>query len=105
MYTLVFFVPDSHLVDVKNAVFHAGGGHVGPYEQSCWEVKGQGQFLPQPGANPHTGQIGLLEKLSEYRVEVMVSESTLEACVAALKLAHPYECPVFYVIKIEVTTP
>ena len=39
MYTLVFFVPETHLEPVKNAVFSAEAGRIGIYDQCCWQVR------------------------------------------------------------------
>lgn len=95
MYKLVFFVPESHLEIVKAAVFLAGAGKIGNYDQCCWQVLGQGQFRPLPGANPHCGEVGKQEFLPEYRVELVCAEQYIRAAIAALRAAHPYEEPAF----------
>ncbi len=95
MYKLVFFVPESHLEQVKTAVFSAGAGRIGNYDQCCWQVPGSGQFRPLPGANPYIGNSGQLETLPEYRVEMVCADEFIQAAVAALRAAHPYEEPAF----------
>ena len=52
MYKLVFFVPESHLDVVKEAVFATGAGRMGHYSHCCWQILGEGQFMPMPGAHP-----------------------------------------------------
>ena len=42
MQQVVFYVPESHLESVKNAMFEAGAGKLGNYQQCCWQTKGQG---------------------------------------------------------------
>lgn len=101
MYQLHFFVPDSHVDAVKSAVFTAGGGRIGNYDCCSWQVRGTGQFRPLAGANPHLGSIGALESLDEWRVELVVADDLLQAVVAALKQAHPYEEPAYGVVKLE----
>ena len=91
MYTLFFFVPEDYLEAVKESVFAAGGGAVGDYQNCCWQVLGQGQFQPMPGSQPFTGKQGQLERVAEWRVELLVEEQHVKAAVAALKAAHPYE--------------
>lgn len=49
MYSLVFYVPESHCDGVKQAVFAAGAGRLGYYEHCTWQVLGQGQFHPTAG--------------------------------------------------------
>lgn len=95
MYKLVFFVPESHLDSVKAAVFNAGAGRIGHYEQCCWQVLGQGQFLPLAGATPFIGAQDQLEVLPEYRVEMVCADELIGAAVSALRRAHPYEEPAF----------
>lgn len=100
MYKLCFFVPESHLEPVKQAVFDAGGGRIGDYEHCCWQVLGQGQFRPSPGANPFIGKAGELEKVAEYRVELVCADELIVGVVAALKQAHPYEEPAYDVWRL-----
>ncbi|QJD60480.1 NGG1p interacting factor NIF3 [Pseudomonas sp. gcc21] len=95
MYKLCFYVPESHLEPVKQAIFDVGGGCIGDYEQCCWQVLGQGQFRPRAGAQPFIGTQGELEKVAEYRVELVCSDELIARSVAALKAAHPYEEPAY----------
>lgn len=100
MYKLIFFVPETHLEPVKTAVFAAGAGSLGNYEQCCWQVLGQGQFKPLAGAQPYVGQSGQLECLPEYRVEVLCAETVVRAAVSALRAAHPYEEPAYELVRL-----
>lgn len=100
MYKLTVFIPDNALDAVKSALFSAGAGSIGNYEQCCWQVKGTGQFMPTLGSQPYIGQKDKLEKVAEWRVEMVVSDTALQAVLAALKEAHPYETPAYDVIKV-----
>ena len=100
MYKLCFFVPESHLEPVKQAVFAAGGGRIGDYEHCCWQVLGQGQFRPGQGADPFIGTAGELETVAEYRVELVCEDELIADVVAALKAAHPYEEPAYDVLRL-----
>lgn len=102
VYQLFFYVPASHLDAVKQAVFSVGGGCIGNYEHCAWQTSGEGQFRPLKGAHPFVGHIDGLEKLVEYRVELIVPEEKIRAVVAAMKLAHPYEEPAYGVLKLEI---
>jgi hypothetical protein len=101
VYKLAFFVPPSHLEAVKQAVFTAGGGRLGAYEQCCWQVLGEGQFRPLDGSQPFIGQSGIVEKLEEWKVELVVDEGMIADVVTALKAAHPYETPAYEVWRLE----
>ena len=100
MLKLCFYVPESHLQAVKDAVFAAGAGRVGDYENCCWQVAGQGQFRPLPGSSPYLGSCGELESVAEYRVEMLCSERCADAVLAALCDAHPYEEPAWDLVEV-----
>ena len=101
MFKLCFFVPESHLEQVKNAVFAAGAGRIGDYEHCAWQVLGQGQFRPLAGSQPFIGQQNVLGTVAEDRGEMVCAEAAIDAAVAALRQAHPYEEPAFDVTRIE----
>ena len=95
MYKLCFYVPESHLEQVKQSVFAAGAGRLGDYDQCCWQVAGQGQFRPLTGSTPHLGVLDQLEQVQEYRVEMLCAEDCMAQVICALRAAHPYEEPAF----------
>jgi len=101
MLKLCFYVPDSHLETVKQAIFAVGAGRIGLYDSCCWQVQGLGQFRPLPGSQPHLGEQGSLEQVAEWRVElVLADEQVARQAVAALKQAHPYETPAYDVVQV-----
>lgn len=100
MYKLSFFVPPSHVEQVKSAVFAAGGGRIGAYDQCAWQVLGQGQFRPLDGSQPFLGQTGVVEQVEEWKVELVVADALIEAVVLALKQSHPYETPAYEVWRL-----
>ena len=99
-YKLVVFVPSESLVRLKSALFKAGAGRLGNYEQCAWAVLGQGQFRPMVGADPAEGRVGEVCALDEYRLEVLVAGSDMSAVVDALKTSHPYEHPAFEIMPV-----
>ena len=100
MFKIVFFVPVESKEAVKSAVFDAGAGYIGNYDQCCWEVEGFGQFRPLKGAEPFKGELNKVEKVKEYRIELVCKEALLQGVIAALKQAHPYEEPAFEVVSL-----
>lgn len=101
MYKLCFYVPETHLEPVKEAVFDTGAGRIGDYDRCCWQVLGHGQFRPLEGSNPFLGKQGWVEQVSEYKVEMVCEDHLIEAAIEALLAAHPYEEPAFDVIALE----
>ncbi len=99
MLKLTFYVPLSHKEEVKNALFAVGAGKIGNYDSCSFEVIGNGQFRALPGANPSIGNIGILEIVSEARVEMVLNDHILYRVLETLKAVHPYETPAYDVVK------
>lgn len=100
MYKLTVFIPEAALEPVKSALFAAGAGTIGDYEQCCWQVQGVGQFMPLAGSAPHIGTHDKLEEVDEWRVEMVVATANIAQVIEALKQVHPYETPAYDVIKV-----
>lgn len=100
MYKFVFYVPESHVESVKNAVFAAGAGRIGDYDSCAWQILGQGQFRPLPGSDPYLGEQGEVERVAEYRVELVCAEDAIKPALAALRSAHPYEEPAYDIWRL-----
>jgi len=88
---LVWFVPREALDVTRDAVFAAGAGHIGDYERCSWYTAGTGTFFGGEGTEPSIGQAGREERVAELRVETVVPDDRVDAVVAALVAAHPYE--------------
>ena len=102
MYTLSFLAPETHLDVIKNAIFAVGAGSIGNYSHCAWQTLGEGQFMPLSGNNAFIGEINKLEKIPEYKVEIICTKEQIQDAVAALKLTHPYEKPSYQVFRMEI---
>ena len=100
MLVLVFYVPETHLEKVKEALFAAGAGKMERYSRCCWQIKGEGQFTPEEGSTPHLGTQGEAAKISEYRVEMVCKNEDAEKIKQALLSAHPYETPAYHFLEM-----
>lgn len=100
MYLIYIYVPESHLEVVKNAMFEKGAGKIGDYSHCAWQIKGTGQFKPLEGSNPHIGFKNVIEKVEEYKVEMVCQKSLITDVIAAMHTAHPYETPAYQIINI-----
>lgn len=100
MYNIAIYIPEGHVEKVKEKMFEAGAGRVGNYQNCCFEYGGVGQFMPLPGSQPFIGGPSVLEKVREVKVEMVCEERYLSKVVLALKAAHPYETPAYYVVKM-----
>ena len=101
MYKLNFFVPSEDKEQVKNALFDIGVGRYDNYECCSFETLGAGQFKPIDGADPHIGELGKIEIVQEYKVEMICSDELIREAVETLEKVHPYEEVAYEVLKIE----
>src|SRR5690606_8507281 len=96
MYKFCFYVPESHLEEVKAAVFAAGAGRIGHYDSCCWQTLGKGQFRPLAGSDPFLGQVDRVEEVAEWKVELVVADELIHDTVKAMKQSQPCEAPAFH---------
>lgn len=101
MYKLAFFVPKEQKEDVKEALFAIGVGSYENYDKCSWEVAGTGQFRALLGANPFLGQVGNVETVEEFKVEMICKDNLIRKAVQTLKDVHPYEEVAYEVIHLE----
>lgn len=100
---LFSFVPVDHTEKVRNAIFEAGGGHIGNYSECSFNAEGTGTFKPGDGSNPYVGEVGKLQYEKEIKIEVIFPSFMENRIVAAMKTAHPYEEVAYDVIDLSNT--
>lgn len=89
------FVPETHAVQVREAMAQAGAGHYDGYDSCAFETHGTGYFRPLANANPFIGEAGRLESVREVRIEAVCDARDTAGVVSAMKAAHPYEVPAY----------
>jgi len=91
-FKLTVFTPLGYEDRVRQALFDEPRvGVIGRYSHCSFTARGQGTYLPLAGARPFRGEVDRLSRAEEARLEVLVPESRLEAVVARMQAAHPYE--------------
>jgi hypothetical protein len=95
-YILCVYIPEAYTDEVKQAIFKLGAGDCQYYSQCCWQVKGVGQFKPEPGSHAMIGEVGSLERVIEDKIEVLVDGAILKDVINELKRTHPYDVPAFH---------
>ena len=110
---LAVYVPmdPADLVDqVAAAMWAAGAGQIGHYDQASFRTAGTGTFRPLAGAEPAIGSApaptdadadavaaddtpaaGARESVPEHKLEVVVPRVLAKAVLRAAREAHPYE--------------
>ena len=100
---VVVFVPDGDLLKVSDAMFAAGAGIIGQYEECSFRLPGQGTFFGTENTNPAVGEKGRREDVSEWRLEVVCPEVKLTIAISAMRKAHSYEEPAFDIYPLKPT--
>jgi dinuclear metal center YbgI/SA1388 family protein len=98
---LVTFIPASHLEKVKSAVFKAGAGVIGNYDNCGFATQGTGSFRANESANPFSGEIGKIHFEDEVRFETILFSHLRDRVIEALLSAHPYEEVAYDIYTIE----
>ncbi|PHQ65597.1 MAG: NGG1p interacting factor NIF3 [Sulfurimonas sp.] len=101
MYKLNYFVPTDAKEKTKQALFDIGVGRYENYECCSFETLGTGQFKPIGNASPHIGELDRVERVQEYKVEMICSDKLIREAVKVLKTVHPYEEVAYEVFRME----
>jgi dinuclear metal center YbgI/SA1388 family protein len=88
---LVTFIPTEHADKVRQAVFNAGAGVIGEYDQCSYNLEGYGTFRGSENTHPFAGEKGKLSYEKEIRFETIFPENIQPTIIKALLKAHPYE--------------
>lgn len=102
MHQLTFYIPESHLEIVKNALFEKGAGKIGNYDSCCWQTKGEGQYRPLENSNPFLGEQHKVSHEVEYKVEMVCEDHLVDVVIETLLKTHPYETPAFFIFPVRV---
>jgi len=100
---LFTFAPVDKAEQVRNAIFTAGGGHIGNYSECSFNAEGMGTFKGGEGTNPYVGEAGKLHQEKEIKIEVIIPAYLESRVVAAMKAAHPYEEVAYEVVSLSNT--
>lgn len=92
---LVTFVPEAYAEIMRNTLFNAGAGSIGPYDSCSYNLRGEGTFRAGAGCHPFCGEVGELHVEPETRVEMILPAFKKTAITRALLSVHPYEEPAF----------
>jgi dinuclear metal center YbgI/SA1388 family protein len=97
---LTTYVPYEEASRLLDALAAAGAGAVGDYSRCAWQVRGEGTFLPGPGASPAVGAVGEVAQVDETLLQMVLPRGSRDRVLAALRAAHPYEMPAFQLVEL-----
>ncbi len=88
---LCVFVPTENAIEVRNAIFEAGGGYIGNYSECSFNTEGTGTYKAEQGSDPYKGIIGRQHQENEHKIEIIFPGFLENKIVSAMKAIHPYE--------------
>lgn len=88
---LVTFCPHAQADQVRQALFDAGAGHIGHYDECSYNLEGFGTFRAGEQTAPFAGKKGEQHREPEVRIETVYPVWQESRIVNALLAAHPYE--------------
>jgi dinuclear metal center YbgI/SA1388 family protein len=98
---LVTFIPEEYFKKVTEAVFKAGAGVTGNYDNCCFSLQGTGSFRGGEGSNPFVGEKGKIHFEKEIRFETILPVHLKDMVLSALTESHPYEEPAYDIYTLE----
>jgi len=98
---LEVYVPVESAENLKNALFEAGAGNIGFYDECSFSISGNGTFRPLEGSNPVTGSHNERENANEVILSVILEDYKKHQILFVMKQNHPYEEVAYQLISLE----
>lgn len=100
---LAVYVPRASVEGVRRALFDAGAGAIGNYDECSYNTAGYGTFKPLSRADPAIGEVGTQERVEETKIEVVFPSNIERKIVVAMLASHPYEEVAYNIITLDNT--
>ena len=100
---LTTFVPKADAEKVRNALFGAGAGSIGNYDNCSFNLNGNGSFRGNEDSDPVVGKKGELHFEEETQIGITFPKHLKNAVLKALFEAHPYEEVAYEVTSLDNT--
>jgi len=97
----VTYIPEQHFEFVRSALFSAGAGEIGNYDQCSYSSGGSGTFRGNESSSPFVGEKGILHTEPEIKLETIFSRHLTSRILKALAASHPYEEVAYDLIPLE----
>lgn len=98
---IVTFCPTDHAEKVRKALFKAGCGEIGNYDDCSYNLEGTGTFKANENANPFVGVKHELHFEKETRIETVFESYKEREVIKALHKAHPYEVVAYDIYSLD----
>lgn len=98
---LTTYVPSENAEKLREALFNAGAGAIGNYNNCSFNVSGVGTFNGNENSNPTIGEKGVTQQEEEIKLTVTFQKHLESKILQALFKNHPYEEVAYEVTTLE----
>jgi dinuclear metal center YbgI/SA1388 family protein len=97
---LITFCPVAHAEKVRQALFTAGAGSIGEYDECSFNTEGLGTFRGGEGTDPFVGKKGKQHQERELKIETIYPRFLESKLLKALFETHPYEEVAYDIVEL-----
>ncbi|HLV47013.1 MAG TPA: Nif3-like dinuclear metal center hexameric protein [Flavobacterium sp.] len=101
IYKLVTYAPIDNAIQVRKALFEAGAGNIGNYENCSFNSDGKGTYQGNDDSNPVVGEKQEFIEAQETKIEVTFEKHLQNKILKALFDSHKYEEVAYEIYKTE----
>ena len=101
IYKLVTYIPIENLETLRNALFEAGAGQIGNYEDCSFSSLGKGTYMGNENSNPEIGERFEFVEATEAKLEVVFEKHLKNDVLKALFKNHVYEEVAYEIYALE----
>tara|TARA_R110002049_G_scaffold993_11_gene7280 strand:- start:65678 stop:66772 length:1095 start_codon:yes stop_codon:yes gene_type:complete len=98
---LITFVPKANAEILRNALFKAGAGSIGNYNDCSFNTEGVGTFNGNENSNPVKGKKGNIHFEEEIQISVTFKKHLESNILKTLFKTHPYEEVAYEITTLE----
>jgi len=99
---VTYTTPDNHL-ELRNALFNAGAGAIGNYDNCSYNSEGTGTYRGNEFSDPQIGERGEFVEAAEIKIEVTFEKHLEAKILKALFTNHIYEEVAYEIYSLENT--
>lgn len=97
---VTYTIPENHQ-KLRNALFDAGAGNIGNYENCSFNSQGIGSYQGNENSNPEIGERGEFVETTEIKIEVTFEKHLQGKILKALFSNHVYEEVAYEIYNLE----
>jgi len=98
---LTTYVPHKNANTLRDALFNAGAGNIGNYDNCSFNVEGVGTYRGNEVSNPTIGKKGTLHSEPETKISVIFEKHIENNILKILFKEHPYEEVAYEIISLD----